>query len=86
MGQAPLLKIKNIWGLRNQSKKAMLFLYLTLKKSAKFQICLLAGIDIFTGSSIYAGSPGPHLLHAKTLNKYSFPWTRSGTVNSWSVI
>lgn len=42
----------------------------------------LAGADIFTGSSIYAGSPGPHLLHAQTLNKYSFPWMRSGTVKS----
>lgn len=93
MDRAPLLKIKNVWCLRNQSKEDI-FLHLLLKKVSKIserenqQQCetvdSLAGVDIFTGSSIYAGSPGPHLLHAETLNKYSFPWMRSGTVNSWS--
>lgn len=43
---------------------------------------LLAGEETLTGSSMYAGSPGPHLLQAVTLNRYSFPSTTSVTVNS----
>ena len=42
----------------------------------------LAGEETLTGSSMYAGSPGPHLLQAVTLNRYSFPSTTSVTVNS----
>lgn len=86
-------KNESIWSLRNQFKEDF-FLHLILKKINKTserenqQQCetvnLLAGADISTGSSIYAGSPGPHLLYAETLNRYSFPWMRSGTVNSWS--
>lgn len=39
---------------------------------------------MLTGSSIYAGSPGPHLLQAVTLNRYSFPSITSVTVCSRS--
>lgn len=46
----------------------------------------LAGEETLTGSSMYAGSPGPHLLQAVTLNRYSFPSTTSVTVNSRSWI
>lgn len=45
---------------------------------------LLAGEDTFTGSSMYAGSPSPHLLQAITLNKYSLPSITSVIVYSWS--
>lgn len=41
---------------------------------------------MLTGSSMYAGSPGPHLLQAETLKTYSFPSITSVTVNSWSWI
>lgn len=41
---------------------------------------------MLTGSSIYAGSPGPHLLQAVTLNRYSFPSITSVTVCSRSRI
>ena len=44
----------------------------------------LAGEETLTGSSMYAGSPGPHLLHAMTLNRYSFPSITSVTVCSMS--
>lgn len=44
----------------------------------------LAGEDTLTGSSMYAGSPGPHLLQAVTLNRYSFPSITSVTVCSRS--
>lgn len=46
----------------------------------------LAGEETLTGSSMYAGSPGPHLLTAVTRNRYSFPSTTSVTENSWSWI
>lgn len=39
---------------------------------------------MLTGSSIYAGSPGPHLLQAVTLNRYSFASITSVTVCSRS--
>lgn len=39
---------------------------------------------MLTGSSMYAGSPAPHLLQAVTLNRYSLASTTSVTVCSRS--
>lgn len=65
----------------------ILFTYLlSLSSLISHIFYLLAGEETLTGSSMYAGSPGPHLLQAVTLNRYSFPSTTSVTVNSWSWI
>lgn len=47
---------------------------------------VLAGEETLTGSSMYAGSPAPHLLQAVTLNRYSLASTTSVTVCSRSRI